>query len=173
LQTALTRADRDPSVISNDYASPEGPHISINAPSDASSRTFSYRPSHMRSFSASQFADSEAVSEDISGFASDISRPVSRAKSIRVDIPVGDLPAQESAKTMVDPAPPLLSTRLERIVSTPARCDPINPGYGIEFLHAGHDEVPWVTYKRKRRQERGIVRRWVSHRFHGLELTRF
>lgn len=115
----------------------------------------------MRSLSASHFADSEAVSEDISGFASDITRPVSRAKSITVDIPTGHIPAEGSATTMVDTGPMLLSTRLERIMSTPARCDPIYPGYGIEFLHGGHDEVAWVNYKREKRRQRGVVRRCV------------
>lgn len=155
-QTPLTRADRDMSLASTemspDFLSVPNISITTTAPSDGtSSRTFSYRPSHMRSLSA--FADSEAASDD---FTSDITRPVSRARhSALSDV------ADDSA-SMMRTGYMSLSSKLERIVSMDARLEAENPGFGIEFLHSGHDEEAWVAYKREKRQRRGIVRRWVA-----------
>jgi hypothetical protein len=132
------------------------PNISITttAPSDGtSSRGFSYRPSHMRS--ASQFADSEAASN--TDFTSDITRPVSRARYSALD-----LVADDSSASMVHTGYMSLSSKLERIVSMDARLEAENPGFGIEFLHSGHDEAAWVAYEREKRKRRGIVRRWVA-----------
>jgi hypothetical protein len=157
---ALIYANPEMSLASTDM-SPEFlsvPNISITttAPSDGtSSRSFSYRPSHMRmrSLSASQFADSEPQTD----FTSDITRPVSRARDGAPSIA-----ADDSSGSMVHTGYMSLSSKLERIVSMDARLEAENPGFGIEFLHSGHGEAAWIAYEREKRKRRGIVRRWVA-----------
>ena len=118
----------------------------------------------MRSLSASHFADSEAVSEGISDFTSDITRPISRARNDALSIV-----ADTSAMTMVDTGFMPLSSKLERIVSMDARYKAENPGFGIEFLHSGHQEAARIRYKREKRLRQGIVRRYALSLRNGFD----